>query len=85
MDERNLALLFILSWVVCDVPWTPIIHTGVDMPVNSSTGAWVRLIYHFTMNQASESHPYWPHKTPMTDQHECMKTATLLDIAPGGV
>ena len=52
MDERKLAHFQSLHWMVCDVPWAPTIHTGVDAPVNPSMGEWVRLILHYTRNQA---------------------------------
>ena len=38
MDGRKLAHFepLNLSWMVCDVPWAPTIHTHVDTPPNSS-------------------------------------------------
>ena len=66
---------------MCDIPWAPTIHIGVDTPVNPSMDAWVMLILHCTSKQARGSHPYWPHNTQRMDEHGGKKTGTLLASA----
>ena len=39
----KLKMFYGLPRIVCDVPWTQIIHIGVDTPLNSSMGTCVRL------------------------------------------
>ena len=52
VDGWKLGYFHPLPWMVCDIPWAPTIHTGVDTPINPSMDAWVRLIHHYTSNQA---------------------------------
>ena len=33
--QWKLGHFYPLPWVVCDIPWAPIIHTCVDIPLNS--------------------------------------------------
>ena len=49
------------SQMVCDVPWTPIIHTSVDTTLNSSMCSWVRLMHHCTHNQVRGAHHMNPY------------------------
>ena len=64
VDRWKLAHFLLLLWRVCDiVPWAPTIHTSVDTPVYPYVSAWMRMIYHCTINRAKGSHPYWPHNT----------------------
>ena len=71
--------------MVYDVPWVPIIHTGVDTPLNSYMGTWVRLIHHCSSNRIRESHPYWPHSTTNINHHGWQNTKALSSSDLDGV
>ena len=43
VDGRKLQHFYSLPWMVYDLPWVQIIHAGVETPLNSYMGTWVRL------------------------------------------
>ena len=51
VDRWKLGHFHPLHWMMCDVPWAPTIYTCVDIHLNSSMDAWVRLIHLCTSNQ----------------------------------
>ena len=80
MNGWKLTHVLIVHWMVCDVPWAPAIYTGVDTTLNSSMGAYIRLIHHCTKNHVRGSHPYWPHNTPRMVQHFLIVPWMVYDI-----
>ena len=61
--KENWHTSLLLSWLVCDVKLTPIIHLGIGIHLNLFMDAWVRLIHHCTIIKNGD-HIHTDHTTP---------------------
>ena len=77
VDGWKLGHFHPLHWMVCDIPWAPTIHTGVDTPYQSFLWTCVRLIHHYISKQTRGLYPFWPHNTQRMDEHGGKKTDTF--------
>ena len=85
VDGWKLAHFLLLPWMMCDVPWAPIIHVCVDIPLNPSVGAWVRLIHQYTKQPSKGIISILATQHCKVDKHGGKKTGILLASVLDGV